>query len=152
MVAAAKPNQHLHQLVCYLCFFLSRSLAIDMRYLYSHFKQRFASCFVYFAGKESKNARKRRKRREMASRAADEELAEICLEQTVLKELRSKSHMTDVTKQETPTSKGASSTTQPASNKPQPAGKKSKQPISLNFADMISALEVGANTVLPLSK
>ncbi|KAK2167715.1 hypothetical protein LSH36_25g10000 [Paralvinella palmiformis] len=91
-------------------------------------------------GKESKNARKRRKRRELASRAADEELAEICLEQTVLKELRSKSHLTDITKQEEPVSKGSNDTAPPIP-KPQSAGKKSKQPISLNFADMISALE-----------
>ncbi len=35
------------------------------------------------AGKESKSARKRRKRREMANKAAEEELAEISLEQQV---------------------------------------------------------------------
>ena len=35
------------------------------------------------AGKESKTARKRRKRRELANKAAEEELAEISLEQQV---------------------------------------------------------------------
>ena len=38
---------------------------------------------IIAAGKESKTARKRRKRREMANKAAEEELAEISLEQQV---------------------------------------------------------------------
>ena len=98
------------------------------------------------AGKETKTARKRRKRCEMANRAADEELAEITLEQQVLKELSSKSqkqHQQNAVDQEL-----SKSDTEP-SPAPAPApvsvslppGKKSKQPMSLSIADMITALE-----------
>ncbi|XP_013409777.1 selenocysteine insertion sequence-binding protein 2-like isoform X3 [Lingula anatina] len=71
------------------------------------------------ASKEGKNARKRRKRREMANRAAEDELAEITIEQQMLKEIGLKKQMQQ----------------QAAS------GKKSKQPMTLNIADMIDALE-----------
>ncbi len=39
--------------------------------------------YPFSAGKESKTQRKRRKRRELANKAAEEELAEISLEQQV---------------------------------------------------------------------
>ena len=99
--------------------------------------------FLFCIGKESKNARKRRKRRELASRAADEELAEISFEQSVLKELRSKSLKDPISPETAPVKEPPEPMPAPAPQpKSQPAGKKSKQPISLNFADMISALEV----------
>ncbi len=75
-------------------------------------------------GKETKNARKRRKRREMANQAADDELAEISIEQQVLKKIHTK---------QTP---GGQATQE------QRSGNKTKHPISLNLADMINALEV----------
>ncbi|XP_064645784.1 selenocysteine insertion sequence-binding protein 2-like isoform X2 [Lineus longissimus] len=72
------------------------------------------------SAKENKIARKRRKRREMANIAAERELMEISLEQQFLKEIGPKATKA------TP---------------PQNTGKKSKQPIALNIAEMISALE-----------
>ncbi|CAH1790315.1 unnamed protein product [Owenia fusiformis] len=70
-------------------------------------------------GKESKTERKRRKRREMANKAAEVELAEITFEQEMLKEMGLKK----------------------SQKQPENSGKKSKQPIALNIAAMIDALE-----------
>ena len=111
--------------------------------------------------KESKNARKRRKRREQANQAAEDELAEITLEQQVLKEMSAKnaaanpggpsglvveSEHQEPLRPKTPPAPQPEPEPKPkpkAEPKAQPSGKKSKQPISLNIADMISALEVG---------
>lgn len=80
-------------------------------------------------GKESKTVRKRRKRREAADKAAEDELAEITLEQQVLKEFSSKQRVVP-------------SSPQPPPPAPPPASKKkSQQPVSLNIAAMIDALE-----------
>jgi len=46
--------------------------------------------FVAFLEKETKALRKKMKRQEIANRAAEKELAEISLEQQVLRELRAK--------------------------------------------------------------
>lgn len=86
--------------------------------------------------KESKAARKRRKRLEIANRAAEEELAEISLEQQVLVEL-SGSKVNQGARKVTDASSAASA----ASDPPQ-SGKRSQRPINLNIADMITALEV----------
>ena len=120
------------------------------------------------AGKDAKTARRRRKRHEMASRAADEELAEITLEQQVLKEMSAKSQ-----KQQQHNSDKEPSKTEPEPvpvhapvpapvhvpvhapvhapvpayvmvPAPLPSSLKpgtSKQAMSLSIADMISALE-----------
>ena len=103
-------------------------------------------------------ARKRRKRREMASRAADEELAEITIEQQVLREMSSsKSQVQQAQAKSSQSGAGVSTSKAEKQQQPQqqqaatpkPSGKKSQQPISLSIADMISALEVrqpGAQT------
>ena len=91
-------------------------------------------------GKETKNARKRRKRRELANKAAEEELAEITIEQEVLKEIRTKKqHYGGASSGGEETDK-----TPPPPPPPQPSysGRKSQQPLSINIADMITALEV----------
>ncbi|XP_074661442.1 uncharacterized protein LOC141914067 [Tubulanus polymorphus] len=86
--------------------------------------------------KESKAVRKMRKRREIANEAADKELLEISIEQQVLKEMSMKQQQTSTSNQQKPSPQsggaGGASTS---------GGKKSKQPLSLNIADMISALE-----------
>ena len=69
--------------------------------------------------KENKAVRKRRKRRELANEAAEKELLEISLEQQVLKQIGLKSKP----------------------NKPS-STRKSKEPVALNIAEMICALEV----------
>ena len=84
----------------------------------------------------------------MANRAADEELAEITLEQQVLKELSSKSQKQhkqkagdeDLAKSDTEPSPAPAPALAPVSVS-LPPGKKSKQPMSLSIADMITALE-----------
>ena len=108
------------------------------------------------SGKDAKTARRRRKRHEMASRAADEELAEITLEQQVLKEMSAKSQ-----KQQQQNSDKEPAKTEPEPvpvhapvhapvpayvmvPAPLPSSLKpgtSKQAMSLSIADMISALE-----------
>ena len=97
------------------------------------------------SGKESKTARKRRKRREIASRAADDELAEISIEQQMLAELGNKgtgrTASAKAQEQQKPTV--VPEPTPPAPSKPAASSRvKSKTPIALNIADMISALEV----------
>ena len=94
--------------------------------------------------KEGKNARKKRKRREAIDKAADDELAEITLEQQVLRELSAKSQQqqqqsTDSSNQPKKSSGGGGGSGG--------GGKRSAAPISLNIADMITALEV----VMPFS-
>ena len=71
----------------------------------------------------------------MIQKAADEELAEISLEQQMLRELNLK-----------PKQKGGKDAQQPGilrvTPQPQPSGKKSKQGVSLDLSAMIDALEV----------
>lgn len=87
--------------------------------------------------KESKAARKRRKRLEIANRAAEEELAEISLEQQVLVEL-SGSKVNQGSRKVADASSAASAASEP----PPQSGKRSQRPININIADMITALEV----------
>ena len=85
----------------------------------------------------------------MANRAADEELAEITLEQQVLKELSSKGQKQQQNSGDKEPSKSVSEAELSPALVPAPApapvpvpqGKKSKQPMSLSIADMITALE-----------
>ncbi len=91
------------------------------------------------AVKETKALRKRRKRLEIANRAAEEELAEISLEQQVLVEL-SGSKASQGTRKIT-ASLHAEAAAAPEPPAPQ-TGKRSQRPINLNIADMITALEV----------
>ena len=102
---------------------------------------------ILYSGKETKTARKRRKRREIANKAADDELAEINLEQQVLKEMgMKKSQEQQSTTTTTPggTASGGATKNGPPGGATAAGGggKKSKAPIALNIADMISALEV----------
>ena len=91
--------------------------------------------------KEGKNARKKRKRREAIDKAADDELAEITLEQQVLRELSAKSQ------QQQQQSTDSSNQPKKSGGGGGGGGKRSAAPISLNIADMITALEV----VMPFS-
>ena len=91
--------------------------------------------------KEGKNARKKRKRREAIDKAADDELAEITLEQQVLRELSAKSQ------QQQQQSTDSSNQPKKSGGGSGGGGKRSAAPISLNIADMITALEV----VMPFS-
>lgn len=77
------------------------------------------------------------------------ELAEITLEQQVLKELSAKSQKTLQTKEEQKQQNKHKHQPQSGGNQARGAGgnqtgggKKSKQPMSINIADMITALEV----------
>ena len=83
-------------------------------------------CIVVLA-KATKNARKRQKRRDAANRMAEEELAEISIEQEVLKEISAKHQQKQqkVEKKSEPSGGGG-------------GGKKSKQPISLNTGNINS--------------
>lgn len=88
----------------------------------------------------SKAAKKRRKRRELVNKAADDELAEINLEQQVLKaeHMKSKQSKTGSNKESGP---------QPGILKVNPqqqssGGKKSKQLVALDLGAMIKELEV----------
>ncbi|XP_067653114.1 selenocysteine insertion sequence-binding protein 2-like [Haliotis asinina] len=101
---------------------------------------------------ESKSARKRRKRRELANKAAEVELAEISLEQQMLKELSLKPKQGLTGSQEgssgksPKTSKQGGIISEPAvvqeSKKDgRGGGKKSKQPIAFDIGAMITALE-----------
>ncbi|XP_048251279.1 uncharacterized protein LOC124121959 [Haliotis rufescens] len=102
---------------------------------------------------ESKSARKRRKRRELANKAAEVELAEISLEQQMLKELSLKPKQGLAGSQEASSSKSQKSSKQGGIIS-EPAvvqeakkdgggggGKKSKQPIAFDIGAMITALE-----------
>ncbi|XP_060080198.1 uncharacterized protein LOC132559585 [Ylistrum balloti] len=94
--------------------------------------------------------RKRRKRREMMNQAAEEELAEIGLEQDMLRELNLKPATAKKLAQKGP-QKGATSVKEPPASQagilnvtpqqPTPSGKKSKQTIALDLGAMIDALE-----------
>ncbi|XP_050404547.1 selenocysteine insertion sequence-binding protein 2-like [Patella vulgata] len=83
---------------------------------------------------ETKSARKRRKRQDQANKAAKDEMAEITIEQQMLQELGLKS------KQEQPSVKEVVPSV-PAKTKSNKNNRKSNQPIALDFAAMIDALE-----------
>ncbi|KAJ8311671.1 hypothetical protein KUTeg_011026 [Tegillarca granosa] len=94
----------------------------------------------------TKAAKKRRKRREMVNKAADDELAEINLEQQVLKaeHLKSKQSKTGSNKE--------SGTQHPGILKVNPqqqstGGKKSKQLVALDLGAMIKELEKKKDTI-----
>ena len=106
----------------------------------------------------SKRARKRRKRRELANRAAEAELAEILLEQQVLRELGHKvagrgSRPSSGSREERSRSREEKSpargliTDQAVVRQAkgvggQGSGKRLHQPIALSIADMLDAFEV----------
>ncbi|XP_041355730.1 selenocysteine insertion sequence-binding protein 2-like isoform X2 [Gigantopelta aegis] len=111
---------------------------------------------------ESKCARKRRKRRELANRAAEEELAEITLEQQMLKEFKLKQPTVSSGVSNTPNPVTTATPTMMTkvpmkvvkqtsiitdeivvreSQKQQGSGKKSKQPLLFDFALMIDNYE-----------
>ncbi|KAK3094671.1 hypothetical protein FSP39_004772 [Pinctada imbricata] len=84
---------------------------------------------------KAKSSKRRRRRQEMLQKAADEELAEISLEQQMLRELNLK-----------PKQKGFGKEAQTpgilkVNQQPQASGKKSKQAVSLDLSAMIDALE-----------
>ncbi|XP_048749684.2 selenocysteine insertion sequence-binding protein 2-like isoform X3 [Ostrea edulis] len=94
-----------------------------------------------------RNSRRRRKKLEMVEQAAEEELAEISLEQQMLKELNLKPQEKGHSNR--PNS-GLQQRSSPANPQPgilkvplqnQPVGKKTKQGISLDLSAMIDALE-----------
>ena len=90
--------------------------------IYSHQYIILIDTVPTLGSKEDKYARRRRKRQEKVDLEVTEELAEISLEQEVLRELSVKPHQDN--------------------DKKKPTGKRTKQPISLSIADMITALEV----------
>lgn len=93
----------------------------------------FSCCLSYI---ESKRARKRRKRREQANKAAETELAEISLEQRLLKEGLKKSVGA------APGIISDASIVKEAKKQGGGSGKKSKEPITFSIADVLDAMQV----------
>lgn len=98
---------------------------------------------------ESKKARKRKKRRELANRAADAELAEISLEQQMLRELGHKSTSRSVRPRSTSREGKSPSrgliTDQNVVKQSKATKVKAHEPITLSIADMLDAFEVKAS-------